>query len=1587
MAWKRAPDSESGNTTARARNECSTAGFVQTTQQATASQFSDVENLVNLQRSPTSKAELAFDGSSTWPRTRTFDDIRASISNAYWVGQGASGAVVRAQWRSEGCTCAIKWIVCDAPNAPAAYMEALVAKMLAHPYLVQTFEYGLCQLDASFQDLRRTHALGSIFGLSDLCAPSPPQQAGAAGTSLGATSRSNIAGVETGAASTAYSEEQFSVLATPDSFDGPNAPEPQLPTRPVDCVDVLRQLGAAPGKYVVQIVSEWCDEGTLHAAIRKGVFKAQPQNRRSRTWALRALLRTAREVALGMCHLHSLNIIHGDLKPGNVLLKSSRVDSRGFVAKVADFGLSRLLTVTTGDSEGQFVPTSEWATVAYMAGEYLDNRLCKSSDVYSFGVLLWQMFTGKAPFAGHHEAQVAVGVMTGSLHLEWPTNMPPPLARLGQACCRHEPEQRPTFKECVVALAGIEAQVREATANAKQRFATISASASQRGMGLLAASSGAPFGPSTMPTAASALDMSAGAAGGAPGPSSSAAVFGAGAGAVHVGYGGSSSSGWLQYPSGFTSIGGALYPYPYPYVPTATPFISAAWDAAGVAAAAGAAAAGSGPAHAHAQGAAQHPPAYTPYLHPHPYNPATSSHHAPQQQQVPLRTCFSMEQPSHMSYGGAGGGSAAAAASSTMGGALDSAAAAEPPLFMSLAHSAVNLHMATSASRSTLYTAPGEDTGPATAPRHSPAAGQTPLPQTPPRGSSSLEAAGSSQSDAAIIVNAAGQAPGLRAAVAAPAACAAGPLNDSSLGLSTSSAALLPTVCVSNCIFAMLPDGSTGTDHAYGPGAAVAMAAAATAAAAARAAGNAAAAAAAARDLTAGATASSPSIASVVGASPNQNSTATSTVNTTTPSSRPGLHFKRPDIGFDCAPAASSPAAAPAAASGTGAGPAAASPAYRCGGGVAPNVLGLPPSPLLSEPWVQSPIAGACGGAVGRLEQSLQSHAYASYGDIAQQTASLFMACGSTSGGEFCTPTSEPAFAGATSAPNGGAAASAGRGGTGGGGGRPQLPSTALSSASAASCGTAGTALTTGMTTMYGGSTALGSSMIWSSSMYGTSPTALHALPFYQAGAAGALAAAAAAAATSSAAVSGSCHAPVASAAAPSTGPMRLPTQQAQLQSQQLQLQPQQAQSQSQPHTPQSQQPQAPQQQQQAPQRPQAPVAPPSARLYASAGPSFDRESSLPTPGAGPVANSSGSAAAAIMSNAAALGGPYGSSGSGAAAWAARTSPCVTPSPTPTHLGAAAANHYGGTAFSERLLPHRAGGRFGESPGNLFSVPEVNSGSCDGFNAATFGAVCNTRGANGSGGGDSSGGGGGALRTLAGVPPSPKHTPSAVQIHQMHVQMHMQMHMQHQQQQQVVMQHATMQQPSPPPQQYVPYPLYPPYPPPAFSPTHAGRGFPSNGFAVPAGSSPYASGSGSVGVGGTPAAAEPSNSESAAVAAAAALQQPQGSAAGAAGTGSGGGSGGGFGYRTLPGYNTNGAWSTVRRLPVPSQYLGGAGTAGGASSVGGSGGGAAAAAAAAAGVVSALPMPMHSVGSARRGSSGIMLQHVPEDDGDGTVGM
>lgn len=58
------------------------------------------------------------------------------------------------------------------------------------------------------------------------------------------------------------------------------------------------------------------------------------------------VLTTAREIAGALQYLHSQSVLHGDLNGNNILLvgaSCTRPDGRGFIAKVADFGLSRIL--------------------------------------------------------------------------------------------------------------------------------------------------------------------------------------------------------------------------------------------------------------------------------------------------------------------------------------------------------------------------------------------------------------------------------------------------------------------------------------------------------------------------------------------------------------------------------------------------------------------------------------------------------------------------------------------------------------------------------------------------------------------------------------------------------------------------------------------------------------------------------------------------------------------------------------------------------------------------------------------------------------------------------------------------------------------------------------------------------------------------------------------------------------------------------------------------------------------------------------------------------------------------------------------
>ena len=87
--------------------------------------------------------------------------------------------------------------------------------------------------------------------------------------------------------------------------------------------------------------------GTLTEAVSRGAM-LQTVNGIPQLGCLdvRHVLATAREIASAMTYLHSQNVLHGDLNGNNILLVGSTptaADDRDFSAKVADFGLSRML--------------------------------------------------------------------------------------------------------------------------------------------------------------------------------------------------------------------------------------------------------------------------------------------------------------------------------------------------------------------------------------------------------------------------------------------------------------------------------------------------------------------------------------------------------------------------------------------------------------------------------------------------------------------------------------------------------------------------------------------------------------------------------------------------------------------------------------------------------------------------------------------------------------------------------------------------------------------------------------------------------------------------------------------------------------------------------------------------------------------------------------------------------------------------------------------------------------------------------------------------------------------------------------------
>ena len=146
----------------------------------------------------------------------------------------------------------------------------------------------------------------------------------------------------------------------------------------------------------------------------------------------RAAAAIGAEVADALAEAHSHGIIHRDVKPSNVLL-----DTDGH-AHLADFGIAHSLEA---DAErltdtGMVVGTPAYLSPEQLAGDDVGAR----TDIFGLGSVLFEMLTGKPPYAA------MAPLLLAQAHAAGPPAMPdvdPALAEITRACLATNPSERP----------------------------------------------------------------------------------------------------------------------------------------------------------------------------------------------------------------------------------------------------------------------------------------------------------------------------------------------------------------------------------------------------------------------------------------------------------------------------------------------------------------------------------------------------------------------------------------------------------------------------------------------------------------------------------------------------------------------------------------------------------------------------------------------------------------------------------------------------------------------------------------------------------------------------------------------------------------------------------------------------------------------------------------------------------------------------------------------------------------------------------------------------------------------------------------
>ncbi|MBI4864417.1 MAG: serine/threonine protein kinase, partial [Candidatus Riflebacteria bacterium] len=151
-------------------------------------------------------------------------------------------------------------------------------------------------------------------------------------------------------------------------------------------------------------------------------------------------------IADGLAYLHDQQIMHRDLKPGNILISDEGV------LKLVDFGLVRRVDGTMITVEGTVM-----GTLHYMAPEVLQGTYLPATDMWGLGAILFELLFGRRVFSAKDARQMVHAISKAPI--ETPANparpVPPSVSQLVLSMLVRDPEQRQTSAAAVGREIGI----------------------------------------------------------------------------------------------------------------------------------------------------------------------------------------------------------------------------------------------------------------------------------------------------------------------------------------------------------------------------------------------------------------------------------------------------------------------------------------------------------------------------------------------------------------------------------------------------------------------------------------------------------------------------------------------------------------------------------------------------------------------------------------------------------------------------------------------------------------------------------------------------------------------------------------------------------------------------------------------------------------------------------------------------------------------------------------------------------------------------------------------------------------------------